>query len=511
MKQLLTVCLALMAIGSVSAQQRDYQKEYEAFKRRSLQQYDDFRARANASYAKFMREAWPEHAAQAADPVPDRPEPPQPFVKAPNVEPSSDAMPFDKVVAPVAPALPPQPLVIPDVGPSSDADPFDKVVAPVAPALPPQPIAPQPAPAEPIEKSFAFTFYGTPCSVSLDEEHRFALRGVDENAVADAWTLLSSDDYLPIISECLALRDKLHLCDWGYFRLLERMTKDFFGAEGRNEACLMQMYILTQSGYKVRIARTEGQLVLLLPSKEAIYEYPYLPIAGGKYYITDPTLRNKSYAVFDREFPKERYFSLQIPHEPLLSVLPADSRTLAAERFPEIAASVTVNRNLIDFYDDYPLNDTWSIYAQASLSAEVKEQLYPALRKALEGVNPPTAADWLLNFVQTAFEYKIDDEQFGQERPLFADETLFYPYCDCEDRAILYSVLVRDLLGLDVVLLHYPEHLATAVHFDEDLSGDYIRLEDRKYLVCDPTYIGASIGMAMPQFKRASAEVVRID
>lgn len=481
MKQLFTIVLALMAVGSASAQQRDYLKEYEDFKRRSLQQYDDFRDKANASYAKFMREAWAEHAAQAPEPVPDRPEPPQPLVK------------------------------MPDVGPSSDAIPFDKVVAPIAPVLPPQPVAPLPAPAKPTEKSFAFEFYGTPCSVSLDEEHRFALRGVDENAVADAWTHLSSDAYLPIVSECLALREKLHLCDWGYFRLLERMTKDFFGAEGRNEACLMQMYILTQSGYKVRIARTEGLLVLLLPSKESIYEYPYLPIAGGKYYITDPTLRNKSYSVFDREFPKERYFSLQIPHEPLLSVLPAESRTLAAERFPEISVGVTVNRNLIDFYDDYPLNDMWSIYAQASLSAEVKEQLYPALRKALEGLNPSTAADRLLNFVQTAFEYKVDDEQFGQERPLFADETLFYPYCDCEDRAILYSVLVRDLLGLEVVLLHYPEHLATAVHFDEELSGDYIKLGDRKYLVCDPTYIGASIGTAMPQFKRASAEVVRID
>ncbi len=482
MKQLLTIGLALMTIGSVSAQQRDYQKEYEAFKRRSLQQYDDFRAKANAAYVKFMREAWTEHAAQSADPVPDRPEPPQPVVKAPDAEPSNDAVPFDKVVAPIAPSVPPQP------------------------------VAPLPAPAKPTEKSFAFTFYGTPCSVSLDAEHRFALRGVDENAVADAWTRLSSDAYLPIISECLALREKLHLCDWGYFRLLERMTTAFFGADGANEARLMQMYILTQSGYKVRIARTEGRLVLLLPSKEAIYEYPYLAIAGGKYYITDPSLRNKTYSVFDREFPKERYFSLQMPHEPVLSVLPAESRTLAAKRFPEISASVAVNRNLIDFYDDYPLNDTWSLYAQASLSAEAKEQLYPALRKALEGMNLPTAADRLLNFVQTAFEYKTDDEQFGQERPLFADETLFYPYCDCEDRAILYSVLVRDLLGLDVVLLQYPEHLATAVRFDEEeLSGDYVKLDGRKYLVCDPTYIGASIGTAMPQFKKTAAEVIRID
>lgn len=482
MKQLLTIGLALTVLCPVSAQQRDYQKEYEVFKRRSLQQYDDFRDKANAAYVKFMREAWTEHAARTAEPVPERPEPPQPVVMAPDAEPSNDIVPFDKVVAPIAPALPPQP------------------------------VAPLPAPAQPTGKSFAFAFYGTPCSVSLDAKHRFALRGVDENAVADAWTRLSSDAYLPLISECLAWREKLCLCDWGYVRWLERMTTSFFGPENCNEARLMQMYILIQSGYKVRIARADGRLVLLLPSKEAIYEYPYLAINGGKYYIVDPSMRNKSYSVFDREFPNERDFSLRMAHEPLLSVQPTEVRTLKAERFPEVSAEVVVNRNLIDFYDDYPLNDTWSIYAQASLSAEAKKCLYPALQRAIEGKNPSAAADMLLNFVQTAFAYKTDDEQFGQERPLFADETLFYPYSDCEDRAILYAVLVHDLLGLDVVLLQYPEHLATAVLFkDEELSGDCIKLDGRKYLVCDPTYIGASIGTAMPQFKKTVAEVIRIN
>lgn len=482
MKRLILMIFAIwVTVCTGSAQQRDYQKEYEAFKRRSLQQYDDFRDKANAAYVKFMREAWTECAAQTAEAVPERPEPPRPVVKAPDAESSNESVPFDKVVAPVAPALPPQPA------------------------------APLPVPKKSTEPSFAFQFYGTPCSVSLNPKHRFALRGVDENSVADAWAHLSSDAYLPIISECLAWREKLRLCDWGYVRLLERMTFAFFGTEGQNEARLMQMYILTQSGYKVRIARAEGRLVLLLPSKETIYEYPYLAIGNSKYYIVDPAMRNKSFSVFDREFPKERYFSLQVPAEPLLSVSLSEPRTLASKRFPEIAVETAVNRNMIDFYDDYPLSDTWNIYAQASLGTTAKEQLYPALRQVLEGKNKPTAANMLVNFVQTAFEYKIDEEQFGQERPLFADETLFYPYSDCEDRAILYSILVRDLLGLDVVLLQYPEHLATAVCFEEELSGDHIVLDGRKYLVCDPTYIGASIGDAMPQYKKTAAKVIRID
>ena len=136
--------------------------------------------------------------------------------------------------------------------------------------------------------------------------------------------------------------------------------------------------------------------------------------------------------------------------------------------------------------------------------------LYPSLRKAIAGKSDYEAVEILLNFVQTSLEYMTDDEQFGYERPLFPDESLYYPYCDCEDRSILFSVLVRELVGLDVVLLYYPGHLATAVCFNSDVSGDYLTVGGRKYVVCDPTYINANVGMTMPQYKGVKAEVVRL-
>lgn len=471
---------------AISAQSFEKYKErtlsdFNSYRDEQQRAFKEYRDRVNAEFADYMRCAWSEHKAQPAEPVPDRPEPPRPVVKDP------------------------------DTGPSNDPIPFDNVISTPDPVLPPQPVVPLPAPERPEQPLFAFTFYGTPCTVSLDAGHHFTLRGVDENTVADIWTRLSSDAYLSIVSECLAWRDQLHLCDWGYVRFVERMTISFFGADEQNEARLMQMYVLAQSGYKVRIARADNRLVLLLPSEGDIYEYSYLAISGCKYYIVDPDMRQKSFYVFDREFPKEQFFSLQIPAEPLLSVRASEPRVLTSKRYPNVAANVTVNRNLIDFYNDYPLCNAWNVYAQASLSALVKEQLYPVLRRAIAGKDKPMAANVLIDFVQSAFDYKTDEEQFGAERPLFADETLYYPYSDCEDRAILYAILVRDLLDLNVVLLHYPGHLATAVYFDEQITGDYIVLDGRKFLVCDPTYIGAGIGDAMPQFKTIKANVIQLD
>ena len=72
----------------------------------------------------------------------------------------------------------------------------------------------------------------------------------------------------------------------------------------------------------------------------------------------------------------------------------------------------------------------------------------------------------------------------------------------------MFTRLVRDLVGLSCILVYYPGHLATAVKFEEQLKGDYIQLGSDKYLVCDPTYIGACIGMTMPDMDNNSAKVI---
>lgn len=393
----------LLAASDMPAQtfeeyKRQVQADFGSYKAERQREFKEYRDRMNAEYAEYMRRAWPEYDAKPAEPVPDRPEPPKPVVKDPDAGPSDDPMPFDRVV------------------PSPEPEPQ------------PEPAVPIPEPEKPVQPSFAFDFYGTPCTVPLDERLRFTMPGTDEKAAAEAWRRLSEDDYLPVVAGCLAWRSKLRLCDWGYFRFLERMTSVFFTAGRPDEARMMQMYILVQSGYKVRIARTDdGRLVPLLPSRENIFGYPYLVVDGEKYYVADPTMRQKRFQVFDRRFPNEQMFLLAIAEEPQLAVAASAARRLAAKRYPEITANVATNRNLIDFYDDYPLSDAWSIYASASLSSFAKKQLYPVLQRAIEGKDSAAAANMLINFVQTAFEYRTDGEQFGVERPLFADETLHYP------------------------------------------------------------------------------------
>ena len=149
-----------------------------------------------------------------------------------------------------------------------------------------------------------------------------------------------------------------------------------------------------------------------------------------------------------------------------------------------------------------------SLYANAPMATEIQNELYPVLRKELAGLSEYECVSGILNWVQTGFAYEYDEKVWGHDRTFFAEETLFYPYCDCEDRSVLFTRLVRDLARLDCILIYYPGHLAAAVNFNSNVNGDYILLNKKKFVVCDPTYIGAPVGVTMPDMNNSSAGVI---
>lgn len=505
---LLSVTSIIAGISSTETRAQsfeDYKKraqsDFRKYKDDKMRKFNEYRDKINAEFAEFMSRTWTEYEIEPAIPVPSSPEPPLPVVVAPDKDPSNDRLPFGKV-KPV-PQITPQPIPL---TPSS------------LPQIKPQNpsttnIPPIKTPEEHADRTsvpdILFNYYGRKCSIPFDRSLRFSLNDIDENSVAKAWRQLSGDASIKLVEQCIRLRDDMKLPDWGYFRMVEKLSDAVF-PDRKNESVLLQMYLLTQSGYKVRIGRRDNRLVVLLPCNEDIYNYCFVPLSGVRYYVIDRYGKSGSTYIFNHEFPREQMFSLALPAQPNLVVAPASLRQFKSEYGSGISADIAVNKNLIDFYNDYPLSSNWDINSNASLSDDVKAQLYPLLREAITDKSQSEAANILLRFVQTAFNYKTDDEQFGEERSLFPDETFFYPYSDCEDRAILYSVLVRELLGLDAVLVHYPGHLATAVRFDESVTGDYFNIDGQKFTVCDPTYINSDIGMSMPDLKNTSAEIIRL-
>ena len=125
---------------------------------------------------------------------------------------------------------------------------------------------------------------------------------------------------------------------------------------------------------------------------------------------------------------------------------------------------ITINRDIISYFEFYPLTDLPILFS-ASLSPTTYQQLASALQPFLVEMTELEAVNFLLRLVQTAFDYKTDQDQFDREKYMIPDEIFFYEYSDCDDRSIFFATIVRDILGLDVVGLRYSRHLAVAVAF----------------------------------------------
>lgn len=481
-KTLLFFGLFMLVLPTKAQDFQDYKnkkkQEMERYKDSVKQDYFQYRQEANEEYARFMRQRWEEFQAMKGEPTPDMPGPPEPYKREDDIPIPGLPMKHGKVTpkpTPVEPLKLPEPPVIPN-----------------APTMP----------------KFGFTYYGTPLTVRLDNSLKFKLNDISENAVADAWSQLASEMSEVLLEDCLTLQDELALGDWAYHCLLRKLSEQYLG-KNTNEAIVMETFMLAQSGYMVRIARKDNKLVLLMPFDGVVYEMAYLHIGGNRYVILDQEKGGSLY-IFNHSFTdNERVFSLRMSKTPKLAMKASIPRTFTSRRYSDLSVTLTTNQNLMDFYNEYPQCE-WTNYSWAGLSDEVKGKLYPMLRKGIAGRSQIEAANRIINFVQTAFDYKTDGDQFGYERSLFADESFFYPYNDCEDRSYLFSILMKDLLGLEVVLLHYPGHLATAVHYTEPVSGSYFTMDGKKWFISDPTYIGANVGECMPQYVNTSPEVYKL-
>ena len=465
-------------------QNNDLRKAYEEFKQQAQQKYNNFRKESNERYAVFLKQAWEKYNALPAIPQPK-----------------------DEIVPPVT---------IPEDDNNkpieSNPIPIKEVVVPPTPSPQPTPIAPIKEESQPQERTVEFIYCGTKCQVRLSKKLNFSLHDCNNEQLSNVWTQLSAEGVLNnTIRDCLAIRVSRNLCDWAYINLLSSFSKAIYGET--NEATMLTSYIYSQSGYKMRIGRNGQYIYLLYASEHGIYDVPYFELGGINYYPFE--CNKKQLEICDASFPQEKPLSLYISQNQEFEYVASDLRTLTSKRYLDVQVQVQVNKNMIDFYNTYPTSEIngnfmtrWAMYANTPLDEHVKEKLYPQLKNKINGLNQLEAANVLLNWVQTAFVYEYDDKVWGHDRAFFAEETLYYPYCDCEDRSILFSRLTRDLLGLETILVFYPGHLASAVCFTENVSGDYISLNGKRYVITDPTYIGAPVGRTMPDMDNSQAHVI---
>ncbi len=153
---------------------------------------------------------------------------------------------------------------------------------------------------------------------------------------------------------------------------------------------------------------------------------------------------------------------------------------------------------------DYPLATKFLKSDETTITMENElSELYSDVYGTPEGQG---YAEFVLHFIQTCFSYYYDEEFYKQyEYYAFPLETIHYGGGDCEDTAILYTMLM-EAAGYETGLIRFPDHMVSAIVLDDYVASDLplyekdtlnnitITSNGEKYVACESTENGYSIG-----------------
>lgn len=474
--------LFLAVIPFVAGAQND--DSFLDFYKQRTQEFKDWRSKANSEFTEYLSAAWKEFLVQIGKEDPVGPVPETPVYYDPQEAGVSDVMPglpFPGFIA--TPAYPvPVPAIAARYTGGSDVD---------------------------------VDFFGIQVSVPFADNMRVPRIQATEQDASNAWKVLSESDFMPTVEALEAMRKEHSLSDWALYTTIKKMTDAVYIEEYVNEKVMTQMFLLSQLQYKARVGSSGGQMILLLPFTAPIYQVAYITDGDEDFYIYSYSRLNSQdplYTFSDDFSAADKKLDLVIDRQ--LIVDNSDYQLKALPLWAEYVGedvNVPLNIPCVKFTLDYPQSDLLT-YHNSDVDGELKKAVFTSIRyKVLkDGMDPRQAVTFVLTLVQRGFDYKTDYEMFGRAKPLFVEESFFYGANNCKDRVLVFSWIVKDLLGLDVVMFSYKGHVSCGVALPDDVKGDSFTYEGVRYVMCDPTYIGAPIGATMPKYRGVEPQITRL-
>lgn len=469
-KAIIIYILAFLPLHIVYAQ--DKQDSFKDYREKMLSGFQGFRKNIMDDYAKFLNGVWEDYTAFKG-------EKPYPLPK-PKVQPKkkeSEPAPKPKEVVPenVKPAEPTKPDKQND----------------------PKPVVPNPS------NMVSFDWCGMTLQLP-NAKIQGALHGTDKESILAYFEELDNSLLCKeVLPQMATIATSSRFNDWCLFLLIQSYVKKIKSNTDANTRNITCWYIMVQFGFDVRLTLNGNNLFYLIPFQQKVFGRDYIIIHDTPYYLWGEGNPNSQLGLSTPKLPDDAGSYVN-----LVFLKPLDI-PYKGKRFSHTFAGRTisgeVNEYLIKVMAQIPQIPI-PLYAISAGDSKARNQVLSQMKQHISNMSEIEAANFMLQFVQS-FDYATDDEQFGFEKPFFVEETLYYPKNDCEDRAIFYHFLVTNLLGNDVHLVHYPMHECNAVNFSQRLNADHYMYQGKQYVICDPTYIGATIGMCMPDFRNTKPEV----
>lgn len=399
----------------------------------------------------------------------------------------------------------------PSAGAQTESAPATLAQAVLETPPPPPPVKTPPADPDTIRSKFVF--FGN----NFEMPYAKDLPGLREperssQGLAEHWRKMSSLPHQETLEWFKIYYNNVLKSDWMLQQFIQTFCKSIY-PQSKTLQTLARWFYFTKLGFLDRLAYNDSGVYLLLSTDAQLYGQTYFTFETNRYYsikTEGESGRMGSVFTYPDNYPDaKRKIDYTLRDFPAIPGK-AEDKILEFSYKKEIyKIPVKFQPQIADYVKDHPQMGIQN-YGKAPLSKAAQDSLRKAVKPLLEGKTELEAINFLLALVQKSFQYKTDQDQFGYEKWFFAEELLYYPASDCEDRSVFFAHMVRLFLDNDVVFLNYPGHMATAVLFRQPPPGDRVQVRDKSYVVCDPTYINAGAGMAMPQFKQVVPKVAEI-
>ena len=454
--------ISLLLTSTLAAQ------SFEDFKRTQNNSFAKYRDEKDVAFNNYLKAQWQEYTAKESKPLYERQKPKS-----------------------ITPTLQKK---IKSVGPRVNIKLKIRVPEPITKPIVEKTVAEN-------TKDVNLLFFGQNIGLNIDEKFKDAkFYPQNQTGIANFFDVLASSDYEATIRDIKTISKELALNDWGVYLLVKNLSESLFLND--DDRKLFSWFVFNKLGFEVKVGLGGKHIVLMHYSEKIIYSTPNYSFKKKKFYVISNYAKGPS---SDKVYTyTQSYPDANKPLDLELSSLPnfeknTQNKTVSFEQFGvEYKASYRYDRNLIDFMATYPQAD-YETYFNSPMSKETYQDIAEDLKQYIDAKKASVGINFVLNFVQKAFVYERDQTQFGREKVMFANETLFYNKSDCEDRAILFAYLVKELFGIGVIGVKYKDHMATALYVP--LPGDSVKAGRRKFVIADPTYINANIGQSMPQYK----------
>ena len=357
-------------------------------------------------------------------------------------------------------------------------------------------------------KKIDINFLAWPLYFNIDKDFlEVTTQKPSAQSIAGAWDDLGKLNYNHFLYQVSEVANTLNLNNWGYYQLLKEISQKVYPSN-KNMQVVFQWAMLNRSRYKAKIGFSNEDMFLLVPSVYKMYNIDFVKVNGINYYVIGGN--GEQVQTYDKDFPESDILMDVTIRKPFnTNAIRSSKKFEFSYGNKSYAVKLDFDQQMIDFYKSIPLSDV-SIYFNSVVSQQTQASVRKAFKSVLKGKSNVEAANILLSFVQQSFDYKTDQQVFGKERYFFADELLYYPYADCEDRSVLFAYLVKTLLNKEVVAISFPGHMATAISLGQDVEGAKLEYNNKIFLIADPTLLGAGVGKLMPSVMEGKAQLIAL-